>query len=318
MANPLTRKLMRKPNIIIICGPTGVGKTAAAIEIAKVFSGEIISADSMQVYRHMDIGTAKPTFYERACVSHHMIDLIDPDESFDASTFAETARGVIMKLHAREVVPIVAGGTGLYIKALLHGLFHASHPDSGIRMRLKEEATRQGTGILHQRLSKTDPDTAARIHPNDGYRIIRALEIYEFTGKTLSKYHSEHGFADEPFKALKIGLQMERHDLYDRINQRTDAMIGAGFVEEVERLLGWGYAAELKSMQSIGYRHMADFIEGRAPWEKTLITMKRDTRRYAKRQMTWFKSDPEMVWVESDQTGEMIRLIKNFLNGNRP
>ena len=303
-----------KPPVIVICGPTGVGKTAAAIEVAKALNGQIISADSMQIYRHMDIGTAKPTEHEQACVPHHLIDIVDPDESFDASRYAEMAGEVIIKLHAQAVFPIVAGGTGLYIKALLYGLFRSRQHNSSVRMRLKEEAARLGTRFLHERLLMYDPDTAEKIHPNDCYRIIRALEVYEITGKSISTYHNEHRFADAPFRTLKIAMNMEREELYARINSRVDTMIEAGFVQEVERLLGRGYTADLKSMQSIGYRHMVDYIEGRSPWEETLRTMKRDTRRYAKRQMTWFKADSGAVWVESGQTGEIQRLVETFLN----
>lgn len=302
-----------KLKIIVVCGPTGIGKTSTGIEIAGVFNGEIISADSMQVYRYMDIGTAKPTTDERARVRHHLIDIIDPVESFDAAQFAKSAHKVIIELHGRGITPFVVGGTGLYIKALVHGLFRAKPVDKNTRMRLKKEAVVRGTDFIYKRLSECDPGSAKRIHPNDTYRIIRALEIYETTEKAISKYHREHKFADSPFKVLKIGLQINREALYDRINRRVDAMVDAKFVDEVKGLLEKGYSTDLKSMQAIGYRHMIDFIEGRISWDEAFRTLKRDTRRYAKRQLTWFRADPEIVWLEPEQVKDIHGLIKSFL-----
>jgi len=303
-----------KPKLIVICGPTGAGKTSAAIEIAGEFKGEIINADSMQIYRYMDIGTAKPTPDEQARVKHHMIDIVYPDESFDAAMYAKMAREIIMKLDRQEVVSFVVGGTGFYIKALLYGLFMEGQSDLNIRERLKAEAAVHGAAFLHTRLSKCDPLSAENIHPNDTYRIIRALEIYEMTGKSISEYHEEHRFADELFKVLTIGLDINREILYDRINSRVDAMIDAGFVDEVKGLLDKGYSESLKPMQSIGYRHLTDYIKGRLTWDKALSTLKRDTRRYAKRQLTWFKSDLRIAWIKPEQLEDIVRLIKKFLS----
>lgn len=302
-----------KPKIIIICGPTALGKTSTAINLAGTFNGEIIGADSMQIYRYMDIGTAKPTTDEQSRVAHHMIDLIDPDEHFDAREFAEMAYEKIMKLYAGGVTLFVVGGTGLYIKALVHGLFKAGRSDMHVRERLQEQARIYGADSLYQRLRRHDPDTAERIHPNDSYRIIRALEVHELTGKPITAFQQEHGFKDNRFRALKIGLHINREVLYDRINHRVDAMIDSGFLDEVKRLLEMGYSDDLKSMRSIGYRHLVDFIKGRCSWDETMRTLKRDTRRYAKRQLTWFKADPEIVWREPGQLREIQRLIKKFL-----
>jgi len=302
-----------KPKIIIICGPTALGKTSTAINLAGTFNGEIIGADSMQIYRYMDIGTAKPTTDEQSRVAHHMIDLIDPDEHFDARQFAEMANEKIIKLYAGDVTPFVVGGTGLYIKALVHGLFKTGRADIRARERLQEQARIYGADSLYQKLRRHDPDTAERIHPNDSYRIIRALEVYELTGKPITAFQREHGFKDHRFRALKIGLHINREVLYDRINHRVDAMIDSGFLDEVKRLLEMGYSDDLKSMQSIGYRHLIDFIKGRCSWDETLRTLKRDTRRYAKRQLTWFKADPEIIWREPGQLREIQRLIKKFL-----
>ncbi|MEA1947053.1 MAG: tRNA (adenosine(37)-N6)-dimethylallyltransferase MiaA [Thermodesulfobacteriota bacterium] len=302
-----------KPKIIVICGPTALGKTSTAINLAGTFNGEIIGADSMQIYRYMDIGTAKPTTDEQACVAHHMIDLVNPDEHFDARNFAEMAHEKIIKLYARGITPFVVGGTGLYIKALVHGLFKAGPSDTHVRKRLQEQARICGPGFFHQRLIRHDPDTAERIHPNDTYRIIRALEVHELTGKTITAFQRKHGFKDNRFRVLKIGLRINREVLYDRINHRVDAMIDSGFLDEVKGLLGMGYSDDLKSMQSIGYRHLVDFIKGRCSWDETMRTLKRDTRRYAKRQLTWFKADPKIVWKEPGQLKEIRQLIKKFL-----
>jgi tRNA dimethylallyltransferase len=302
-----------KPKVGVICGPTGIGKTAVGIRLAEKLGSEIISADSMQIYRHMDIGTAKPTPDEQNRILHHMIDIVDPDEVFDAVRFAEMAREKVTQLHQRGVMPFVVGGTGLYIKALFQGFFQ-SHPiDPKIRARLRKVAAENGSSVLYDRLKQADPDAADRLHPNDSYRIVRALETIESTGRSISELQQDHGFADEPFDALKIGLQMDRQKLYDRIDQRVDLMIGAGLVDEVKSLLGRGYSADLKSMQSIGYRHMADFLEGRLPWDECVRTLKRDTRRFAKRQYTWFGADRQIRWYEPDQLNEIIRLVEGFL-----
>ena len=304
-----------KPKVIVICGPTGAGKTSAAIEIAGKFKGEIINADSMQIYKYMDIGTAKPTPDEQARVKHHMIDIVYPDESFDAAMYAKMARETVMKLDKQNIVSFGVGGTGFYIKALLHGLFTgpAKGWDVNVRERLKGEAAVHGAAFLHTRLSKCDPIAAENIHPNDTYRIIRALEVYEITGKSISECHEEHRFADEPFKVLTIGLDINREILYDRINSRVDAMIDAGLIDEVKWLLDKGYSENLKPMQSIGYRHAVDYIKARISWDETLSTLKRDTRRYAKRQMTWFKADLRIAWIKPEQLEDIVRLIKKFL-----
>jgi len=302
-----------KPKIIIICGPTALGKTATAMGLAETFNGEIVGADSMQVYKYMDIGTAKPTRDEQSRVTHHMIDIVVPDEHFDTKAYARLAREKVMELNSQGITPFIVGGTGLYIKALVHGLFEAGASDPRIRNRLKEEAQIYGSAFLHQRLSRKDPDTAKKIHPNDAYRIIRALEVYESTGKTMTQLHREHSFKDNPFDFLKIGLHINRDILYDRINRRVDAMIDTGLVGEVTGLLKMGCASHLKSMQSIGYRHMVDFIQGRCEWNETVRTLKQDTRRYAKRQLTWFKADPDIIWAEPEQVSEIRDLIKKFL-----
>lgn len=303
----------KKPKVVIIAGPTGIGKTAVAIRVAQRFGGEIVNADSMQIYRKMDTGTAKPTPEEQALVKHHLIDIINPDQPFDAVRFADMAGKIITQLVEKQILPLVVGGTGLYIKALVHGLFRENSSDPEVRKELHQIAETHGPEHLYRNLKQIDPATADRLHPNDTFRIIRALEVYRITGAPISDFHNTHRFSDRPYRTLKIGLDMDRKTLYDRINSRVEAMIDEGLAEEVKQLLVIGYSAELKSMQSIGYRHMTDFIEGRLEWDEALDTMKRDTRRYAKRQLTWFRKDAEMIWFHPEQENEIAEKIEEFV-----
>lgn len=302
-----------KPSLIIISGPTCVGKTSVAITLAEPLGGEIVSVDAMQIYRHMDIGTAKPTKEQRARVRHHLIDVADPDESFSAAIFKQRADEIIQDLHEKARPIFVVGGTGLYIKALTHGLFEEKEQDNSVKERLRKEAETLGLEALYQRLQEVDPEAATRIHANDTYRIIRALEVHEATGRPVSEHHKAHGFQDTSYRTLKIGLTLDRDVLYDRINTRVDMMLASGLLEEVKQLLDHGYPSTLKSMQSIGYRHMADYLEQRATWDECVRVFKRDTRRYAKRQLTWFRADPEIEWMEPGQIDVMRQKIDAFL-----
>lgn len=306
-----------KPRVIVVCGPTAVGKTAAGIALAQALNGEIVSADSMQVYRFMDIGTAKPTAAERTAAPHHLIDVVDPDEAFDAARYADMGRAAIREIHRRGNLPVVVGGTGLYIKALLSGLFQAGSGDPEVRRRLRAEAETHGAAGLHARLAECDPVSAARLHPNDTLRILRALEVFEATGRTISQLQEEHRFADSPFAALKIGLTLARGVLYSRIDRRVDAMLAAGFEEEVRGLLRSGYGPGLKSMQSIGYSHMSALAAGDLSRAECIRTLKRDTRRFAKRQLTWFGPDPDIVWSEPGRFEDLIRVAGEFLAAPR-
>jgi tRNA dimethylallyltransferase len=302
-----------RPRIIVICGPTAAGKTAAGIEVARAVGGEIVSADSMQVYRYMDIGTAKPTAAEQAAVRHHLIDVADPDEPFDAAAYMTRARRALAELIRRGRPPVVVGGTGLYIKALLYGLFRSEARNRDVRARLRAEADAAGTAALHARLEACDPEAAARLHPNDRARILRALEVFEVTGRPISELQRAHRFGEAPFRALKIGLSLERETLYRRIDRRVEAMLAAGLEAEVRGLLARGYGPQLKPMQSIGYSHMAACIAGRVDMGECIRTLQRDTRRFAKRQLTWFRADAEIVWMTPDRTTEMIQRSKRFL-----
>ncbi|MFH1983950.1 MAG: tRNA (adenosine(37)-N6)-dimethylallyltransferase MiaA [Pseudomonadota bacterium] len=300
--------------LIVVCGPTAVGKTGAAIALAARFGGEIVNADSMQVYRLMDIGTAKPTADEQACVRHHLVDVADPEESFDAARFARMGRAAIAEIAGRGRVPIVAGGTGLYIKALLYGLAKQAPSDAAVRRCLRREAEQMGAAALHRRLAAVDSETAARVHPNDSVRIVRALEVYTLSGRPISAHHRDHGFADAPFDTFKIGLDMDRQSLYARIDQRVDAMMTAGLAAEVRDLLARGYSPELRSMQSLGYRHMVAFLDGRTSIDEAVATLKRDTRHFAKRQFTWFRADAEIRWTRVEDIAALFTDIAAFLN----
>ncbi|MFY9705779.1 MAG: tRNA (adenosine(37)-N6)-dimethylallyltransferase MiaA [Desulfobacterales bacterium] len=305
-----------KPPVLVICGPTGIGKTTAAIAAAETFGGEVISADSLQVYRFMDIGTAKPTAEERARAPHHLIDVVDPDDEFDAARFSQAAREIALAMDRRGAVPIVAGGTGLYIKAMLYGLFRAKPPDSLTRQRLRQEAAEVGSEVLHRRLAVIDAQAADRIHPHDTFRIVRALETATATGEPITDHHRRHGFRESFFRVMKIGLEMDRQALYDRIDRRVDAMIDAGLLDEVRGLLSRGYGGDLKSMQSLGYRHMVAFTSGRLTWEEAVRTLKRDTRRFAKRQLTWFRADKEIVWSAPENIRVLFPKIEAFLRND--
>lgn len=242
-----------------------------------------------------------------------MIDILNPNEPFDAARYAEVAGQVATQLHKKGVLPLVAGGTGLYIRALVHGIFPARPTNSAVRARLKREAETLGSAELYGRLRLQDPETARRLHPNDAFRIIRALEVLEVTGRPLSMHHQDHRFGDARFNALKIGLTLPRETLYDRIDRRVDAMIEAGLLAEVKTLLEMGYSPDLKPMQSIGYRHMTALLAGNLTWAETVRTLKRDTRRYAKRQLTWFRADPDMIWFAPTETAAIKERVAAFL-----
>ena len=305
-----------KPKIIVICGPTGVGKTGFAIRLAQCFGGEIVGADSMQIYRFMDIGTAKPTAAEKAAVAHHLVDIVDPRDDFDAAEYARYAHACLAELLPKKILPFVTGGTGLYIKSLLYGLSEAAPSDPKIRRALNRELELVGAARMHRQLTQIDGAAALRIHPNDGYRIVRALEVYSITGQPISDHHAAHGFKDLRYDALQIGLTVPREQLYQRIDKRVEMMLDQGFLDEVRSLLDNGYSPTLKSMQSLGYRHMVEYIQGRLGWEEAVRLMKRDHRRYAKRQLTWFGADTRVHWLAPEQTDAAVQRITRFLKND--
>ena len=284
--------------ILIIAGPTAVGKTDASLLLAQELGAEIVSADSMQIYRGMDIGTAKPTKEQRRLVYHHMLDIADPAQPYSVGDYLRDARAALDGIISSGGVPIVVGGTGLYIRALMRGLFHGPPADVELRGRLLQKDADQGEGALYAELAGVDPAAAVKIHPNDLRRTVRALEVYYLRDRTISDFQQEHAFRDRPYPFRLLFLTRERKELYPRIERRVDQMIAGGLEAEVRRLFDQGYADTLPSMQGLGYKHFMDFFHGRSSREDAVALLKRDTKRYAKRQFTWFRREPEAAWVD--------------------
>jgi tRNA dimethylallyltransferase len=285
--------------IVIVQGPTASGKSELAVRLAKEFSGEIINADSMQVYRNMDIGSAKPSPEMLDSVPHHLVGIMDPDQPFSAADFCREAQEAISDINRRGKKVFIVGGTGLYIKALTRGLINSPGGSEDIRNELSAIAAQYGNLELYRKLSSVDPVTAEKLHPNDLVRIVRALEVFEMTGRSISELRQEHQFGDDPgYRCLKLGIAVDRPELFRRIDNRVEWMMESGLVEEVERLLAKGYSPTLKPMLSLGYRQICDFLAGKYPLQEAVRLIKRDTRRYAKRQMTWFRKDDEIIWFE--------------------
>jgi tRNA dimethylallyltransferase len=313
-------QIRRKP-LVVILGPTAVGKSRVAIELAKQLDSEILTADSRQVYRGMDVGTDKPPLATRQGVVHHLIDLVDPDELFNAGLFQRHATRLIEGLYKRRRLPLVVGGTGLYVRILLQGLCEAPPSDPGLRAQLCEEAREQGPEHLYARLAAADPVTAGKLHPRDISKIIRALEVHCLSGIPMSSFQAGHGFAERSFSALVIGLNREREHLYRRIEERIDWQLANGLLEEAHALLDRGYRREGPGMTGLGYRHVVAHLAGECNREEMVRLFKRDTRRFAKRQMTWFRREPDTTWLmieESEPLEETVaramRLIDPFLS----
>jgi tRNA dimethylallyltransferase len=315
----------QKDSLLVLCGPTAVGKTELALLVAKKFACEIISVDSMQVYRHMNIGTAKPSAAERVRIPHYLIDIVNPDENYTLGRFIGDAETSVQRIRAHGKIPLLAGGTGLYFKGFLDGVFaedqiiaakgqgEGDREITTLRHSLRKRLHEEGGASLHRELAMLDPQSAARIHPNDTQRLLRGLEIYHLTGITWSQHLADQVKGPPRYRTLKIGLTRPRKDLYERINKRVLHMVAQGLLSEVKSLLAMGYDKDLKSMQSIGYRHMISFIENKWSWEKALERLARDTRHYAKRQYTWFSGDPEIIWYDVNGTDKIFQTIELFL-----
>ena len=301
------------PKLLIISGPTCSGKSVLAVELALILGGEIINADSMQVYRGMDIGTAKLRLSERKGIPHHLIDIVNPDQEFNAALFLLHALPIINDLHVNSIPIIVVGGTGLYIKTLLGGLFTCPPSKPELRQSLIEECEERGTSFLHQRLSRLDRKAANSIHTMDKVRIIRALEVIYLTGYPFSELARKHSFSDRRFLALNLCLNVDRQVLYNRINIRAMSMIDSGLINEVKALLTMGYSPELKPMQAIGYRHIISYLKGGWDLDEATRLIQRDTRRYAKRQLTWFRADPDLIWVNPDYKPDIVNKVMTFI-----
>ncbi len=302
--------------VLVLIGPTAIGKTELSLELAGKYNCEIVSVDSMQVYRYMDIGTAKASHTERSEVPHHLIDIINPDEQYDAARFVQDARAAIALIHNKKKLPLLTGGTGLYLKALTSGLFPALSINSEIRDTLKKRMELEETWVLHRELTLYDPLSAQRIHINDEQRILRALEILYATGIPWSRHlqlQTEVKGKGILQNMLQIGLTCDREMLYDRINARCRKMIDEGLEQEVHALFAKGYGKELNTLNAIGYRHMINYIEGVWSLEETAEMLARDTRRYAKRQFTWFNKMKDIEWYESTAMSQIFERVNRWL-----
>ncbi|MBP2658157.1 MAG: tRNA dimethylallyltransferase [Firmicutes bacterium] len=306
--------------LIAVIGPTAVGKTKVSIELAKMLNTEIISGDSMLVYKDMNIGTAKPSSDERSNITHHLIDILEPQADFSVVDFTALASQHITNINQKGVIPILAGGTGLYVKALLEGYqFNPTPSDEKLRIQLDDLAKKHGNQYLHDRLTAVSPDTAARLHPNDLRRIIRALEIYYLSGETVSqnKLMEQHILL---YDAVVIGLTMERKLLYERINQRVDLMMSQGLINEVEKLLNSGIPANCQAMQGIGYKEIVKYLQKEIDLATAIGSIKQATRNFAKRQLTWYRKMPYIIWFDVknfDTTNEMMETIYKEIAGKR-
>jgi len=301
--------------VVVVAGPTASGKTRLGIQLAREFSGEILSCDALAVYRGMEIGTAKPTAQERAAVPHHLIDLRDPTDQFSAGDYERLGRAVLEDLRRRDRLPFVVGGSGLYLRALEHGLFEGPARSEELRARMRRIAARRGPGCLHRALARVDPASAARIAPADLPRIIRAYEVYMQSGEPLSSWHAHAPPRSEEFRWLKLALEVDRAVLYERIDARVGEMFAGGFVEEVRGLLE-RFRTDAPGFKAIGYRQIVRLLEGSTALEDAIADTRRESRRYAKRQMTWFRADPSFVWLrgtEDDRLEQAQRSIRAFL-----
>jgi tRNA dimethylallyltransferase len=298
----LAETQVRFKPVVVIVGPTAVGKSRVAIEVAKAFETEVLTADSRQVYRGMDVGTDKPDLDERQGIPHRLIDLVNPGESFNAGLYRRQALDEIERLYRDRRLPLVVGGTGLYVRTLLKGLCDAPPTDPILRAALRQAAKDQGHDRLYARLVAVDPVAAARLHPRDESKVIRALEVYQLSGRRISEFQQEHGFAERPFSALIIGLNRDRDALYRRIEERIDWQLLHGLIEETKQLLAQGYQRDSAAMKGLGYRQVAEHLAGEYDVAEMVRRFKRDTRHFSKRQITWFRKEPGIQWLTIEES----------------
>ena len=300
--------------LIILTGPTAVGKTELSVRLAEKIGGEIISADSMQVYRHMDIGSAKVTREEMRGIPHYLIDELEPSEEFNVVVFQQMAKKAMAQILSHGHIPIVAGGTGFYIQALLRDIdFTETGEDPEFRAELEAIAESGGEEELYRRLREADPEAAAEIHPNNRKRVIRALEYYHFTGEKISEHNRKERERSSPYRFLYLVLNRERQELYRRIDLRVDQMMAAGLLEEVRRLREMGYTRDMVSMQGLGYKELLAYLDGECTLEEAVYTIKRDTRHFAKRQLTWFRREADTVWLSREEWPDDGQLVDEIL-----
>lgn len=289
-------------DLFILAGPTGIGKTNISIKIAKELNGEIISADSMQIYKDMDIGSAKVTKEEMEGIRHHLIDFLSPNESFSVAQFSELAKEKIDIIDSENKLPMLVGGTGLYINSLIYNYsFAASNKDEEYRKHLEAIAEEKGVNYVHEMLKDVDMDSYNRLYPNDLKRVIRALEVYKVTGVPISVAMKDDDIYDIPYKVHYYVLNMDRSKLYERINKRVDLMMEAGLLDEVKNLSKSGLTREMQSMKGIGYKELLEYLDGEVSLDKAVENIKQFSRNYAKRQLTWFRKDPRVIWIDKDK-----------------
>lgn len=292
----------KKKPLIILTGPTAVGKTALSVKLAKVINGSIISADSMQVYRGMDIGSAKVTKEEMGGIKHYLIDVLEPDEEFHVVRFQQMAKEAMAEIYQEGKIPILTGGTGFYIQSVLYDIdFTSQQEDIAYRERLEQLAKEQGNEALHAMLQEVDPVSAEKIHANNVKRVIRALEFYEKTGMPISEHNEKEAAKESPYTFCYFVLNDDRQRLYDRIELRIDQMLEQGLVDEVRKLKEKGYHKEMVSMQGLGYKEILAWLDGEISYEEAVYILKRDTRHFAKRQLTWFRREKDVIWVDKDK-----------------
>lgn len=302
--------MKNKENLFILIGPTAIGKTDLSIKIAQLMNGEIISADSMQIYKYMNIGSAKVTKEEMQEVPHHLIGNVYPNEDFTVANYKNKAIALISNINKQGKLPIIAGGTGLYINSIVYDLqFTEVPPSEGIRNQLELLSNED----LHRELEKVDDTSADKLNVNDRKRVIRALEIYKSTGKTMSEYNKDFRTENEDYNLVMIGLNMDRARLYDRINRRVDIMINSGLIDEVKGLLEMGYGKNLVSMQGIGYKETIMYLEGEISLDESIALIKQKSRNYAKRQLTWFRRDKRIKWMNLDDYSDLEQLSKDII-----
>ena len=300
------------PKIVVVAGPTASGKSNLALNLAQEFKGELICSDSMQVYRQMDIGTAKPTLKEQKLVQHHQLDLIDPDEHYSAGQYERDTSRIIKQIQERSHLPIVVGGTGLYYRALMYGISNIPEIPESVRREVLSWKKEHGTSYCWKQLQKHDRQGAERLHPNDTARILRNLEVVLATGTTLSTFQQQQPFGDASYHFLAVALKWKRQVLYERINQRTRKMLEFGWIAEVESLLS-RYSPDLKPLQAIGYREIVQYLKKKLEWEPLLQEIQKRTRQYAKRQMTWFCRETKIEWFQPDNDAAILAKIKVYL-----
>ncbi len=305
---------MEKKKLIVLTGPTAVGKTALSIKLAERIGGEIISADSMQVYKYMDIGSAKIKKEEMNDITHHLIDVLDPDEEFNVVRFQQMGKEAMKDIDQRGHIPVIAGGTGFYIQSILYDIdFSAEENNGELRTKLEKDAELYGVEAVHKRLEEVDPASAKAIHPNNVKRVIRAFEFYELNGYPISEHNEKEQGRNSPYDFNYFVLTDKRECLYERIDERVDEMLSVGLVDEVQRLKDMGYHRKMVSMQGLGYKEILDYLDGKCTLDEAIYLIKRDTRHFAKRQLTWFRRERDVTWIDKEQFNYDNEKIIDFM-----